>query len=365
MVEGNIRHMFPGGNTPKGFYSYYNYIIDRAAANKIFILKGGPGTGKSTFMKKIGYNMAKQGYNVEFMHCSSDSNSLDGIVIPKLLVAVIDGTSPHITDPVYPGAVDEIINLSQFWDEEGVVSFREEIILNSEKKKECFERVYRYLKSAYFLIEDTKRIFEKALDRGAESIFIHTLKSMLFGQGAPAKDFGKQRRLFASAITPKGYIDYLDSLCINHKIIRLSAPSGISPRNVIKDLNDEALNKGFFVEAYYCPMSPETIEHLVLPDLKVSIITANEYHDISDINNEQCTTYLMNEFYDYDLVSRYKCQLDFNRTYADAIIQKATESLALSMSYHDNLEKFYVNNMNFDALNKLNEKIMTQIQSYF
>ena len=98
MPKGKIRHMFPGGNTSKGFFSFYNYIISQEEAKRIFILKGGPGVGKSTFMKKTANEMLERGYDVEFMHCSSDNNSLDGVVIPNIGVALIDGTAPHVVD---------------------------------------------------------------------------------------------------------------------------------------------------------------------------------------------------------------------------------------------------------------------------
>jgi ABC-type lipoprotein export system ATPase subunit len=49
MAEGRVKMVFPGGNTCLGFYSFYNYIIGEEA-RRIFVLKGGPGTGKSTFM---------------------------------------------------------------------------------------------------------------------------------------------------------------------------------------------------------------------------------------------------------------------------------------------------------------------------
>ncbi|MCE5287591.1 MAG: hypothetical protein LLG02_17365 [Pelosinus sp.] len=41
-------------------------------------------------MRKIGQTLVSQGYDAEFHHCSSDNNSLDGVVIPKLGVAFID-----------------------------------------------------------------------------------------------------------------------------------------------------------------------------------------------------------------------------------------------------------------------------------
>ena len=103
MEKGRIRHMFPGGNTSEGFYSYYDYVLPQERAERIFILKGGPGVGKSTFMKKIAEEMLNRGYDVEYMHCSSDPSSLDGIVVPAKNVAVIDGTAPHVIDPKNPG----------------------------------------------------------------------------------------------------------------------------------------------------------------------------------------------------------------------------------------------------------------------
>ena len=34
MSEGRIRQMYPGGNTPAGFYSYYEYVISPLEARK-------------------------------------------------------------------------------------------------------------------------------------------------------------------------------------------------------------------------------------------------------------------------------------------------------------------------------------------
>lgn len=96
MTNVKTKHMFPGGNTSLGFYSYYKYILPQEEASKIFIIKGGPGVGKSTFMKKVAKEMEKMGYDLEYMHCSSDPNSLDGLVIPAIKVALMDGTSPHV-----------------------------------------------------------------------------------------------------------------------------------------------------------------------------------------------------------------------------------------------------------------------------
>ena len=52
-------NLFPGSNTSKGFYSFYRYILTQDNANRILCLKGGPGTGKSSLMKKVGKKKEK------------------------------------------------------------------------------------------------------------------------------------------------------------------------------------------------------------------------------------------------------------------------------------------------------------------
>ena len=43
----------------------------------------------------------------------SDSQSLDGIAIPDLKIAIIDGTA-HIVDPKYPAVIDKIPHFDEF-----------------------------------------------------------------------------------------------------------------------------------------------------------------------------------------------------------------------------------------------------------
>jgi hypothetical protein len=43
-TKGTEKLVFPGGNTSKGFYSFYDHIIP-IDANRIFVIKGGPGVG--------------------------------------------------------------------------------------------------------------------------------------------------------------------------------------------------------------------------------------------------------------------------------------------------------------------------------
>ena len=86
---------FLGANSPAGFYSLYDHLLPPEQARAIYILKGGPGCGKSTLMGKIGDWAEEAGLETEYILCSGDPGSLDAVVIPALKAAVVDGTAPQ------------------------------------------------------------------------------------------------------------------------------------------------------------------------------------------------------------------------------------------------------------------------------
>ena len=62
-------HYFPGGNTAEGFCSHFGDILPAPVRRRMFYLKGGPGVGKSTLMRRVGEAAEKAGLEVEYFHC--------------------------------------------------------------------------------------------------------------------------------------------------------------------------------------------------------------------------------------------------------------------------------------------------------
>ena len=91
---------FLGANSPAGFYSLYDQMIDRTKARRLYILKGGPGCGKSTLMRRVAERAKAAGQEVEYILCSGDPDSLDAVILPGLEIAVADGTAPHGMAPL-------------------------------------------------------------------------------------------------------------------------------------------------------------------------------------------------------------------------------------------------------------------------
>lgn len=90
-----VTNFFVGANSGEGFRNLFSEMVDLEDTYDFIVLKGGPGVGKNTFMREIGRCAEAAGLAVEYLWCSGDPDSLDGVVIPELRCAVADGTSPH------------------------------------------------------------------------------------------------------------------------------------------------------------------------------------------------------------------------------------------------------------------------------
>ena len=83
METGHATEYFLGSNSERGFFSLYSDMADTSAGDFIWLIKGGPGCGKSSFMRKIGAAAESAGFSVEYTRCSGDPDSLDAVYIPE------------------------------------------------------------------------------------------------------------------------------------------------------------------------------------------------------------------------------------------------------------------------------------------
>ncbi len=157
---------FAAANGYAGFRSYFDQIFNPLDFERIYVLKGGPGTGKSTLMKKLGDHF-KNTADIEMILCSSDPSSLDGLIISngEYRCAILDGTAPHERDAVIPGAVDEIINLGDCWDSEHLIKKRDDIIAINRQKKLFYAYAYKMLSLAGKIDSEAAEVIKSRIDR--------------------------------------------------------------------------------------------------------------------------------------------------------------------------------------------------------
>ena len=105
---------FLGANTKDGFYSLYRNFPPAENAF-LHVIKGGPGTGKSSLLRAIADAGEARGLEVHRVLCSGDPDSLDGVYLPALSLAWVDGTAPHVQEPGLFGVDGDYVNLTDFF----------------------------------------------------------------------------------------------------------------------------------------------------------------------------------------------------------------------------------------------------------
>ncbi|MDO4486534.1 MAG: hypothetical protein Q4C46_08105 [Bacillota bacterium] len=364
-MKGQQRYLYPGGNTPQGFYSYYNYILSQKEAEKIFCIKGGPGVGKSTMMKHIGEHFLEKGENVDFFRCSSDPGSIDGVLIKTRAVAVIDATAPHIIDPRNPGAVDVILNLGDLLNVNKLKKHRLEIVDSGERTSAYFKMAYHYLRCASSNYDFMSAIFNELICEEKTAEIIAALLDEINKAAGMEREHGRGRRrkFFACAVTPAGVINEIESIATGvEKIIRVEAPDGFGNQRVLKPLSDELIKAGHDIEEYYCSMDPDNrLEHIIIPEYGIALFTCNSYHGVSDMRKEKdFSNYIIDvDAYGKDIVNDI---LEDQKKSAAANIAKAVKMLKNAKLQHDMLERYYIEAMSFNKLKKMEEAVIKEIE---
>ena len=363
MEKGKERHMFPGNNTSAGFYSYYQYVLPQKEANHIFCLKGGPGVGKSTFMTRIGKRMQDMGFMAEYLHCSSDPESLDGVLFPQLRVALLDGTAPHVIDPVNPGAVDEIINLGEYWDIDGIKQHKEDIIRVNTEVGKLFKRAYRYAAAAKHMLDDMMEMVRAATNMAGIYKEAELIICKEFPKDCSYKAMGKARKQFASAITPLGIFHFTDTLYDEtYKVYIVKNHWGTGVNELLDRISKEAVIRGLDTENYYCPMNPETkIEHVIIPELKVAFLSENKYFKIGETNAEEID---IARYTDPVCFETNEDLMDFSIFCFDMLLNETIETLHNAKTAHDEMEKYYIPHMDFEKENEKLEDTFKRILAF-
>lgn len=357
MVQ-RVRKMFPGGNTSRGFYSYYRYVPPENV-NRVFILKGGPGAGKSDFMKKIARDMMERGFSIELHYCSSDNDSLDALLIESLKVVLLDGTAPHMIDPKYPGAVDEIVNLGEFWDAKALVSRKGNIIKYSKRKGEHFARAYKMLAASKLVIDDVEAKYGSCMDYGRANLAAAEWSDEMF-KGRPISSIpGNKRHLFAGAYTPGGFVDYSHTLVEeNQRLYCVRGYPGTGKTYFLDKLASKAIERGIKVEYFHSPLKPEKIHTIVLCGCNI-IVTCNE-----NTANNAYKGIDLNSFLDKEKLRYNREHIKKDMELYRQLISEAVSAVSEAKGAHDLLEEYYINSMDFTAVDGLRDSIIKRILEY-
>ena len=326
---------FAGANTRFGFTSLFDEIFK--STERIFILKGSSGCGKSTFMKRIAREAGERKIGFDLIRCSADPNSLDGIIIPSLKLAVADGTAPHLMDVKYPCVRESLINLGQFWDEKELLPSRSYIIELTDLKGSYYKNAYRALSAAGAVDSLYDEIMTDCIDVKRLDSFAFKFAERVFGRN------GEQKKLFSTAFTAQGEA----TAHFLKKVKTLYTVSGKARGFFMSALRQIATEKGAeaviglnwcdpkYTDLIYIPESEALITSLAVPPCEI---------------HEKSHSVTTSRFLRDSKLNSAKNRLRGLEKLKKRILEEAKTELARAKDVHDEIEEIYIPAMNFEAM---------------
>ncbi len=342
----HVKRCFFGCNSAGGFRTFFDFLprLDNA---RIVIIKGGPGSGKSTFIGSVGKAFADRGYDLEYQHCSLDPQSYDAVVIPDIRAVVVAATGHHVFDPRNPGAVDEILNLGEYWNAEAIRPHRHEIIAINKASDRKFRKVYRLLKAARLLLGNVEEVYADGRDPREIDKVVKSVVAFLPEAEIP-EEYGAARHAFISSITPSGEIHNVNTMLRpGTQVVAIQGEPGSGRSLLLEKIGEEARLRGFDVEFFHRPLDPDLVDHLYLP--LPDLLVTTQLEALSGVRplaffdlGEHCAGAL--GAHSVDLV-------EDKARYA-GMIREAVAVLADAKTTHEQLERYYIPNMDFIGVDK-------------
>lgn len=355
------KHYFACANTAKGFQNFFSSNLKNL--DKVYILKGGPGTGKSSLMKKIGTYAISKGLTTEFIHCSSDSDSLDGVIIPKLSTGIVDGTAPHIIEPTAPGAIEEYINLGIAWDTNQLATKREQILYLENEIGSCYPKAYDCFSCALKIHDEWEKIYISQMDFEKANLLTQNTIAQVLGNYSLDKTSTIKHR-FLGASTPKGPINYVDNLTADlEKRYFIKGRPGSGKSTFLKKFVAATQLHGLDAEVYHCGFDPDSLDMVILPELKICLFDSTAPHEyfptqstdtVIDMYKELITP-LTDEHFEKELK-------DISNRYKEKIAE-ATSHLSYAKYLHDDLEKYYITATDFTKIDAITDALLKKLDS--
>ncbi len=338
--------LFAAANSGAGFESFYSRIFSDARILRRYLIKGGPGTGKSSFMRRVADAAEGEGYGVEYYRCSSDYTSLDAIVIENT-VALLDATAPHAMEPELAGARDEILNLGQFWDSGALFDHREAISLLSRTKSDGYAGAYRFLEGALAVDKRSRELSEslvrhakldKAAMRMTEKIARGCGYECRIGICNSIGMKGRARLDYYERIARKIYV-VEDHMCTAHLFLAGMARNAVSNQNRICVSFD--------------PVNTSCLDAVLFEESSTAFLSARQ--DISEEYSEKIAGRVNMKRFLQPPTSfssdekRRRAEFRADRRIYEGLLDSAVRCLESAGEAHFELEKIYGACMDFEA----------------
>ncbi len=340
-THAHERRYFAASNSCHGFVSYYPACFgSENGVEKLYIIKGGPGTGKSRFMRDVAEHAVARGADVTYYYCSSDAASLDGIILTAgdRRIGLVDGTPPHACEPTIPGVQEELVNLGAFWNTDRLDAHARDIRRLCQEKNAAYACAYRYLAAC----GEMRAVADERMRACVKQDKIEALAERLL-RDQPMGERAVEIPALCHAVGMTGESRFDTFEREAKRVVVLSDYYGIASR-LTAALCERSRVRGLRVLVSHDPICPEQIDGLFYPDTGLCI-TVNE----GEPAVEPARVISMRLYVDANALRTARADVREALRLADQLKAGALKSLSHAADSHFALEKIYSAAMDFSA----------------
>ncbi len=331
---------FAGANSENGFVSFYGSFDSDVECTAVYNIVGGPGTGKSSLLKKASKLSGNNGWICEKYFCSSDPNSLDAIRLISTTdsrkIVMCDATAPHPRELSSPGAVGRLVDLTVYWDRTKLMKEKARIVELQNKKRGSYKSAYRYLKIAGMVLREAVRSRKEQYDMQKLSCALSVYSVCEEGPSVIKRPIRCISMFGEKTLNNKGYsankklyIDnQIDCAVILESLLEFKNSAWAAPHPVVNSIFDEV----------YFPSLDLCVSGVFTDGAKEFNI-----NDYIRKNDEQTNKYLIESYNSY--------------------IELAIKSLCVAKDCHFQLEEIYGNAMDFASKEENDLRVMKDVSS--
>ena len=356
------RTYFAAANSARGFVNFFEPCFSEERCEHLYIIKGGPGTGKSHLMRTVARHARRAGCEVTAYACSSDPASLDGVLCRqngRPGIGFLDGTPPHVWEPRLPGVRESLVDLGRFWDSHALRGQEQEIRRLTDKKAAAYRRAYSLLSAA----GEVDRVADERLSSCIRwprlyGLIDRFLRPLTAGVGKHAGLSISPVPALRRALSMKGDITLnsyeREIMTAGGNVIHLQDYYGVAGILLTK-LLEASLSRGISPTVSYDPLRPEKVDGLLYPLSGLCILAGRV-----DVPNEESTTLRsisLKRLVDPTALRGARVEMRRLIGQREALMQNALDHLGKASGHHFALEIIYKETMNFDAVTALTEEL--------
>lgn len=355
-ISGSYPHTyFAGANTSRGFVSAYPQWVREEESFRVYFIKGGSGTGKSSLIKQCARAAGQVGADVTLLLCSSDPTSADGVILQGKngrRIVILDGTAPHTADPALPGAVGEIVDVGVGWDVSRLAERREEICLARRGKGEAYARAYRYL-SAYQSVSDgVSALLSECILHDK----LRAAAARLLGDCRAGDRFLEEIR-YTYALSMHGPYSLNTFSALAERKCAIVDAYGTG-EFFLEALRDQAMDRRLAVYTSPTPACPNRLQELYFPESRTHFCLVPD----RESGAEAARCIHMQRFLDRSALAARRGRIRFAGKCGEMLFEGALSALDDAGKEHFRLEEIYKGSMDFSVVQEKTDRLSDYIR---